>query len=202
MQKTSVSRRTDANQLSPGLRSRSSERHIDLELGHIINENNSNTTATTVDHNHDITSNMEKPSTSNLYRSMSDPFDTTRNDDFIGGTAGTISDDDDDLYVLAASTSQISINNDTYTNGDCRALNSNSNNQQPLLQIPTLARFPCTENKNKNCWSEPPITIFNVRGMTYITDHKKVPSQPYILRSRGSDIFLTDPKKPFTLDSM
>jgi Protein ENHANCED DISEASE RESISTANCE 2, C-terminal len=197
MQRASVSRRTDTNPLSPGLRSRSSERHIDMESDHTMTENSSNYPTATEDNNYDITANMEKPSSSTLYRSMSDPFDSAQNDDVVGGTVGTGSDDDDDLYVLAASTSQISIQNDANTNSDSRAMNSNSN-----LQIPTLARYPCTENKNKNCWSEPPITIFHVRGMNYCTDQKKVPSQPYLLRSRGSDIFLTDPKKPFTLDTM
>lgn len=190
MQRASVSRRTDTNQMSPGLRSRSSERHVDVEADNDLN--------TTFEHNSNITGNMEKPSSNDLYRSMSDPFDTAQNDDVVGGTAGTASDEDEDLYVLAASTSQISIQNDSNSNTN-NATNGSTNH---IIQIPTFARYPCIENKNKNCWSEPPITIFQVRGMNYCTDQKKVPSQPYLLRSRGSDIFLTDPKKPFSLDSM
>lgn len=196
MQRASVSRRTDTNPLTPGVRSRSSERHIDLESDLIMNENSNNIPSMTVENNYDITGNMEKPASSNLYRSMSDPFDTAQSDDIVGGTA---SDDDDDLYVLAASTSQMSIENGTNSLTNTR---SSNNSYSPNLQIPTFARYPCIENKNKNCWSEPPITIFHVRGLNYCTDQKKVPSQPYLLRSRGSDIFLTDPKKPFTLDAM
>jgi hypothetical protein len=161
-----------------------------------MNENDNNIAALASDN---VTANMEKPSSNDLYRSMSDPFDTAHGDDNFGGTAGTASDDDDDIYYVAASTSQISIHNDVSTNRDSRPMDRNSH---PTLQIPTFSRYPCTESKNKNCWSEPPIAIFHVRGMNYCTDQKKVPSQPYLLRSRGSDIFLTDPKKPFTLDAM
>ena len=37
---------------------------------------------------------------------------------------------------------------------------------------PTLLRFPVAESRNKNCWSEPPVTIFSVRGPNYF-DNKK-----------------------------
>lgn len=60
-----------------------------------------------------------------------------------------------------------------------------------ILCLPTLPRFPCVEQQNENCWSEPPINIFRVRGKDYLTAKNKVPSQPYLLRSRGCDLLLT-----------
>ena len=57
---------------------------------------------------------------------------------------------------------------------------------------PTLLRFPVAETRNKNCWSEPPVTIFSVRGKHYFVDKKKQTSQPYLLTARGTDIFLFD----------
>ena len=218
MQRASVSRRTDTNHpMSPGLRARSSERHVDLlpveedphtctTIEHFTNSNNHN--------NHNITRNMEKPSNSDLHRSMSDPFDTAHHDNAFGGgtvvgTAASDNDDDEDIYVLAASTSQMSMhnannnNNSNNSNAATTTTNSSSNNHNHYIIIPTFARYPCIAHKNKNCWSEPPITIFHVRGINYCSDQKKIPSLPYLLRARGSDIFLTDPKhQSFSLDSM
>jgi Protein ENHANCED DISEASE RESISTANCE 2, C-terminal len=118
-------------------------------------------------------------------RSMSDPFDSAQSD--VISPAATTDDEEDDYYVL--STNSLSIR-DVGTEG--------SN----VSVIPTLARYPCVETRNKNCWSEPPISIFSVRGANYCSDQKKVPSDQYILRARGSDLFLTDTKKPFSLDEM
>lgn len=55
---------------------------------------------------------------------------------------------------------------------------------------PTLMRFPVAETRNRNCWSEPPVTIFNVRGPKYFSDKKKKTSAPYLLAARGTDLFL------------
>lgn len=57
---------------------------------------------------------------------------------------------------------------------------------------PTLLRYPVAESHNRNCWSEPPISIFTVRGSSYFKDKKKVASDPYLFQARGSDILLTD----------
>jgi hypothetical protein len=56
---------------------------------------------------------------------------------------------------------------------------------------PTLSRFPVAETRNLNCWSEPNINIFYVRGTTYLVDQKKISSGPYLLPARGCDLFLT-----------
>jgi hypothetical protein len=63
---------------------------------------------------------------------------------------------------------------------------------------PTLRRYPVAETRNKNCWSEPPVTIFSVRGANYFTNKKKQTSGPYLLSARGADIFLFD--KPIQLE--
>lgn len=64
--------------------------------------------------------------------------------------------------------------------------------------LPTLHRWPYAENNNKNCWSEPPIDNFQVRGPRYMTDKKKITATSYLLRARGCDLFLSD--KPNTCD--
>ena len=56
--------------------------------------------------------------------------------------------------------------------------------------LPTFARFP-TESNEKNCWSTPPLNTFHVRGPMYLQDKKKVASGPYLLTTRGCDLFLT-----------
>jgi Protein ENHANCED DISEASE RESISTANCE 2, C-terminal len=68
--------------------------------------------------------------------------------------------------------------------------------------FPTLPRFPVAESHNRNCWSEPPIAIFSVRGRSYFTDKKKVGSGPYLFPARGSDIFLTDSTDAIDLSKM
>ncbi len=56
----------------------------------------------------------------------------------------------------------------------------------------TLYRFPCTQTRNQNCWSESPIEIFSVRGSNYMNgDKKKVRTKNYIFEARGCDLFLT-----------
>lgn len=43
-----------------------------------------------------------------------------------------------------------------------------------------------------NCWSETPASVFMVRGDKYLTDKKKVKSDPFLFPCRGIDLFLTD----------
>lgn len=58
---------------------------------------------------------------------------------------------------------------------------------EPLFTMP---RFPCVASRSKNCWSEPPISLFHVRGPSYFSNKKKVPSAPYLLQARGCDLFV------------
>jgi len=68
--------------------------------------------------------------------------------------------------------------------------------------LPTLPRYPVAETRNKNCWSEPPVTIFHVRGPDYLTTKKKLPSASYLLPARGCDLFLSNNSKdPVNLDT-
>ena len=58
--------------------------------------------------------------------------------------------------------------------------------------LPTLYRFPCTETRNQNCWSETPNKMFFVRGPHYMEgDKTKIPSKQYLFQARGCDLFLT-----------
>ena len=57
---------------------------------------------------------------------------------------------------------------------------------------PTLPRYPVAATRDKNCWNEPPISIFSVRGANYLKDKTKVPSKDYLFRARGCDLFLFD----------
>lgn len=65
-----------------------------------------------------------------------------------------------------------------------------------VVALPTLPRFPVIEARNKNCWSEPPVSIFQVRGANYGTAKKKIASGPYLLRARGCDVFLANQQSP------
>ena len=42
--------------------------------------------------------------------------------------------------------------------------------------LATMPRYPVAETKNTNCWSEPSVNIFHVRGANYLEEGKKVPS--------------------------
>ena len=61
--------------------------------------------------------------------------------------------------------------------------------------IPTLPRFPVAETRNQNCFSEPPVSIFHVRGSNYFVDKKKDESGPYLMPARGCDFFMTENHK-------
>lgn len=43
-----------------------------------------------------------------------------------------------------------------------------------------------------NCVSEPDCETFHIRGPNYFSDKIKVPSEPFLFRCRGVDLFLTD----------
>ena len=58
--------------------------------------------------------------------------------------------------------------------------------------LPTFNRFPFAEMKNSNCWSEPPHSVFMIRGPDYLSDKKKISCQQFLLPSRGCDLFLSD----------
>ena len=61
------------------------------------------------------------------------------------------------------------------------------------VTMPTLPRYPVAESRDLNCWSEPPLDIFRVRGPHYLKDKKKVPSDPFLMRARGCDLLLFPP---------
>jgi hypothetical protein len=65
--------------------------------------------------------------------------------------------------------------------------------------LSTLPRYPVQAQRNKNCWSEPPVSIFHVRGPLYFRDNKKVPSEKYLMPARGADLFLSETPVDFSL---
>jgi hypothetical protein len=67
--------------------------------------------------------------------------------------------------------------------------------------LATLPRYPVQAQRNKNCWSEPPVSIFHVRGPVYFSDKKKVPSEKYLMPARGADLFLTEKPVDYTQPS-
>lgn len=70
---------------------------------------------------------------------------------------------------------------------------TNQSNHQDAF--PTFPRFPVADNRDRHCWSEPPVDIFSVRGPNYFQDGKKVTSGPFLLNSRGCDLLLNNNKK-------
>lgn len=66
--------------------------------------------------------------------------------------------------------------------------------------LPTMPRFPLAATRNKNCWSEPPVNIFQVRGPYYFSDKKKIVSDTYLLQPRGCDLFLSDKASPVEIE--
>lgn len=65
--------------------------------------------------------------------------------------------------------------------------------EEPLIESP-MQTFPegAELGSHFNCWQEPAFDDFYVRGPTYLTDHKKVSSGPFVFPIRGIDLFLTD----------
>lgn len=62
-----------------------------------------------------------------------------------------------------------------------------------VVQSP-MPRFPRGAELGSvlNCFSDPPSSTFKVRGAKYLTDKKKIESGPYLFKTRGIDLFLTD----------
>ena len=72
------------------------------------------------------------------------------------------------------------------------AENASQDRLPELKALPTLHRFPCTQTRNQNCWSESPAEIFSIRGPDYMNgDKKKIGCKNYLLQARGCDLFLT-----------
>lgn len=107
-------------------------------------------------------------------RAMSDPFDTQEMQDALQEQQ-----QDDQLFAPPSKVPA--------TTTTTAALSKEA-------AYPTLLRFPVQETRNKNCWSEPPVTTFSVRGPNYFVDKKKQTSAAYLLSARGTDIFLFDGK--------
>jgi hypothetical protein len=60
--------------------------------------------------------------------------------------------------------------------------------ESPMKRFPEGAKL----GSIMNAWSDPPPTVFMVRGENYLTDKKKIQSGPFLFPNRGIDLFLTD----------
>jgi len=79
--------------------------------------------------------------------------------------------------------------------------NNNIDQKNKVKSLPTLYRFPCTQTRNQNCWSETPAEMFMVRGPNYMDgDKTKIRCNHYLFQARGCDLFLTDGEKKGTDD--
>jgi len=87
----------------------------------------------------------------------------------------------------------ISCHNMINDDGEVKECINQISNGLHLDHIPTLPRFPVLETKDRNCWSEPSHTIFDIRGHNYLVDPKnKIQSGPYLFTARGADLILTN----------
>jgi hypothetical protein len=98
-------------------------------------------------------------------RSISDPFDTQEHTEH-----GQVEDDNDDFFDAVGIVS--------------------APHREGIIS--TMPRYPCSATRNKNCFSEPPVSIFHVRGPDYFSTQTKIKSGPYLMKARGCDLFLTD----------
>jgi hypothetical protein len=173
--RASVARRSHKNFDALGLpaRARSQERSVQLEFdsaGSLDDEQ-----ATEKQHGDSERETEPNANRKSYRRSMSDPFDTAESG---GVTDGGLKHSEDTASDL-----------------------SSSEDFNPDVQVlPTLPRFPVLETRDKNCWSETPVSIFQVRGKDYLTNKKKEASDPYLLRARGVDLFVTDHPHKYTIE--
>lgn len=121
---------------------------------------------------------MNRPSPSSLDRATSDIYD-----------AQEIDDDDDGILDNAHTEDETAFP----TTQQKQLLDNNMYSSRGIIQaLPTFARYPVVASKNKNCWNEPPVSLFHVRGRNYFVDKKKIASGPYLFQARGIDLFLAD----------
>ena len=114
-------------------------------------------------------------------RAMSDPFDAPFDTD--GDEAG------DFWGGGAAAAAAVRVREEKKTPDG--ALSPTSSPAPPL---PTLPRYPVAATRNRNCWSEPPVALFQVRGRDYLRNgRRKVQSGPYMAPARGCDLLLLHP---------
>jgi len=86
-------------------------------------------------------------------------------------------------------------NSDPFDDGgdELVKVSGHPNQTQRVKALPTLYRFPCTQTRNQNCWSESPVEMFSVRGPNYMSgDKTKIRCKHYLCDARGCDLFLTE----------
>lgn len=115
--------------------------------------------------------------TLNLRRANSDPFEN----------AGLDDEFEEDEYVDELTEAKLA--------ASMRA--SRKNRRASIMDeedaaLPTFNRFPFAETKNRNCWDEPPHSVFMIRGPNYLSDKQKIACQQFLMRARGCDLFLSD----------
>jgi Protein ENHANCED DISEASE RESISTANCE 2, C-terminal len=185
LKRQSASRRS-VKLASPAPRSRSTERYSETKAEVIHNNDSIDGYDDDDDDDGILASDNVHPSKGRHVRAMSDPFDTQ--EELVleaGKVMATYALDDSAAARTPAKESLAG-----------EPVPRSSRRQSFHAALPTLPRFPFIETKNKNCWSEPPVGIFEVRGPDYAQSKSKVASGPYLLTARGCDIFLADASSP------
>ena len=191
MRRASVARRTSAGLGSPAsFRSRSQERVLEMggdrSLDHakvvppkVQNRETKDDNADQAASNGEIRRYKNDASKKGHRRAMSDPFDTPE----LGGVT------DGDLK-----------NSGHHSTGDKPPASSDTEDElydddclgsDTFVGLPTLPRYPVAQTQDKNCWSEPPIDIFRVRGKNYLSNKKKIASNPFLIKTHNCDLFLS-----------
>jgi Protein ENHANCED DISEASE RESISTANCE 2, C-terminal len=186
LKRQSASRRS-VKLASPAPRSRSTERYSETKA-EVIHNNDSIDGYDDDDDDDDgiLASDTVHPSKGRHVRAMSDPFDAQEE---LLLEAGKVMAP----YALDDSTAARTPAKESFAE---EPVHRSSRRQSFHAALPTLPRFPFIETKNMNCWSEPPVGIFEVRGPDYAQSRSKVASGPYLLTARGCDIFLANANSP------
>jgi hypothetical protein len=168
MRRVSTSRRSSANQYPPSIRARSSER------AHYSDKS---------DNDNDETNTFRGNTLDEDFKDSMTFEDSERTDRPRGGS----------FHRRAMSDPYDAQENEKDSDEDGLANDLNEFLEaQSATHLPTLARYPVAETRNQNCWSEPPVDIFSVRGPDYFASKKKIQSGPYLLQARGCDLFLNN----------
>ena len=178
--RASVARRSSAGLGSPAsLRSRSQERALVMGEGRSLNFDDDCSGMQDGEASASGTNDVDGHGKSQPghRRAMSDPFDTPE----LGGVT------DGDLKNSSHLCEKAS-----YGTEDEVCDEDDDFGSEIVIGLPTLPRFPVSQTHDKNCWSEPPVNKFQVRGPNYLNDKKKITSGPYLLRARGCDLFLSE----------
>ncbi|GKY92108.1 hypothetical protein MPSEU_000182200 [Mayamaea pseudoterrestris] len=190
MFRASVSRRAEHHINSPPPRARSQERasqnesHRDIVLDKAIQDRSSSPTTTSTTTSCSDSSSIKSLKHRLHQRAMSDPFDAQEQDDDDNDDSNGIDDNDSKRFWMTQQ-QQVDVA------ASNKSVTSSGATTTDVAPLPTFPRFPVSATRNRNCWSEPPISLFKVRSEHYLTNgRQKTTSGPFMLTARGCDLLL------------